>query len=139
MMYKEIVDDLKMAVNGRLVLTPSELEAILGISVGQQANMRSKSRFPILHKKIGAKVVYPVHSVAKHLASSAASEAKQQMSSLVTDKSISRTEKKKLGNHLAADWYMKFRIELFAFYEKKQLTSAVAEVGNKKTRKIFRV
>ncbi len=127
-MYKEILEDLKQAVEGRLVLTPTELQAVLGISEGQQANLRSQKRFPITHKKIGSSVVYPIYAIAKHLSEEALVNANIIIKKINEDKPLSRIEKKKKTNHLQSDWMHTFRLRLFAMFENNAIEQELIEV-----------
>lgn len=126
-MFREIVEDLKQASGGRLVMTPAELELVLGVSVGQQANLRSQCRFPIKHQKIGNKIVYPIHAIAKHLSSSASDSAREAIKVIEEDKPLSRTLKKKKGNHLKADWMLSYRLRLFALIERTEIESEIRD------------
>lgn len=127
-MYKDILEDLKQAVQGRLVLTPVELQAVLGVSEGQQANLRSQKRFPIVHKKIGSSVVYPIHAIAKHLSGEASKNANEVIKQIQVDKPLSRIQKKKIGNHLESDWMHTFRLRLFAMFENNEIEQELIEV-----------
>jgi hypothetical protein len=139
-MFREIVEDLKQASGGRLVMTPAELELVLGVSVGQQANLRSQSRFPIKHQKIGSKIVYPIHAIAKHLSSSASDSAREAIKVIEEDRPLSRTQKKKMGNHLKGDWMLSYRLRLFALIERNEIEEEIAssEVKSSKERLNFR-
>lgn len=111
-MFREIVEELKQTVNGRMVMTPAELQTIMGLSVNQQANMRSQNRFPINHQKVGSKVLYTVHAVAKHLSASATDSVKETIKEIERDKPLSRSKKKNMTNHLKSGWWCAYCIEL---------------------------
>ena len=116
-MLQEILQDVKNAVGGRLVVTPAELEAIMGIPVGHQANMRSENRFPIPDQKTGRKVHYSVHAVAKHLAGRATAIAKETLKETKQDKPPTRLQKKNATNHLASGWWLTFNVRLTALFQ----------------------
>ena len=63
----EIVDYLKGRSGGKLVMTPEQLEQEIGISTKQQSVLRTQTRFPIPHKKIGRSVYYSILHIADFL------------------------------------------------------------------------
>lgn len=52
---------------GKAVLTPRQLEPIVGYSAKQQSAWRNEGAFPIPHEEIGGRVVYRVPAVAEWL------------------------------------------------------------------------
>lgn len=67
MQKAEIIDYLKIKTGGKLMMTPEQLEAEIGISTKQQSVLRTQERFPIPHKKIGRCVLYSIIHIADFL------------------------------------------------------------------------
>lgn len=67
MQKAEIIDYLKIKAGGKLMMTPEQLEAEIGISTKQQSVLRTQERFPIPHKKIGRSVFYSIIHIADFL------------------------------------------------------------------------
>lgn len=67
MQKTEIIDYLKIKAGGKLMMTPEQLEAEIGISTKQQSVLRTQERFPIPHKKIGRSVFYSIIHIADFL------------------------------------------------------------------------
>ena len=135
-MFKEMIDELKQTVNGRMVMTPAELQTVIGLSVSQQANMRSQNRFPITHQKIGSKVLYTVHAVAKYLTSSAMDNVKEAVKEIEREKPLSRSKKKNMSNHLKSGWWCAYRLKLRAVCEcNKTELELLAVMPEKESRK----
>ncbi len=116
-MFNEILQEVKNAVGGRLVVTPKELEAIMGISVDVQANMRNKKRFPIRDQKTGRKVHYSIHAVAKHIEGMATAHAKETIKETKQDEPLPRLAKKNATKHLEAGWWLNFSVRLTALFQ----------------------
>lgn len=66
-LHKEITDYLKTKTNGKLVLTPEQLEFEIGVSAKQQSKLRKENKFPIPYKNIGRNVFYSIFHVADFL------------------------------------------------------------------------
>lgn len=63
----EIIDYLKDKSGGKLVMTPEQLEQEIGITTKQQSVLRTQTRFPIPHKKVGRSVYYSIIHIADFL------------------------------------------------------------------------
>lgn len=56
LMFQQILDDLKAQFGSKIQLSPEDIEAIINVSAGQQANQRSQGRFPIPYTKDGGRI-----------------------------------------------------------------------------------
>lgn len=122
-MFDVILKGVKDTVGGREVVTPKELEEILGIPVGSQANERCKKTFPIPNGKTGRRVHYSVHAVAKHLEKIATANAKETIKETKQDEPLPRLAKKKATKHLKAGWWLTFSVRLTALFQNGVLAS----------------
>lgn len=106
-----IFDDLKKIFGEKILLRPEDLETILGIGKGQQANLRSQNRFPIPTKKIGGSVVVTIYDLAKYLASACDDDVKTKMANEppAPKEKQSRSAKKAQKGLLGKDWW-RFRV-----------------------------
>ena len=69
-MTKEVLlSQLQIMAGGGLVLTTSQLAKSLAMNPKVISRMRQEGRFPIPHKLIGTKIVYPLGAVASYLLS----------------------------------------------------------------------
>lgn len=64
----DLHNHLRVMSGGSLVLTTEQLSRCLSMNPKVISRMRQERRFPIPHKTIGAKIVYPIVAVAKYLA-----------------------------------------------------------------------
>lgn len=62
-----LVAYLRTRSGGKEVLTPKQLEPILGISVKQQSLLRKENKLGFPHLTIGGKILYSIHAVADML------------------------------------------------------------------------
>ncbi len=69
-----LVAYLRTRSGGKEVLTPKQLEPILGISVKQQSLLRKENKLGFPHLTIGGKILYSIHAVAEMLTRPAPSE-----------------------------------------------------------------
>lgn len=69
-----LVAYLRTRSGGKEVLTPKQLEPILGISVKQQSLLRKENKLGFPHLTIGGKILYSIHAVAEMLTRPASSE-----------------------------------------------------------------
>jgi hypothetical protein len=69
-----LVAYLRTRSGGKEVLTPKQLEPILGISVKQQSLLRKENKLGFPHLTIGGKILYSIHSVAEMLTRPAPSQ-----------------------------------------------------------------
>jgi hypothetical protein len=73
MNHKEVLADLREQyehLKGKVYLKPLDLVPVLGISEGQQANLRSQGRFniPLQNKSAGLGVCVSIFDLAKYIA-----------------------------------------------------------------------
>ncbi|WP_139285315.1 hypothetical protein [Acidovorax soli] len=102
-MFDLILADLRAQFGPKVLLDPADLVEVIGISVGQQANLRSEGKFPIAVQKIGNRVKVSIYELAKYLAGLATQHAKQEIASFPVK--ISRTEKKSKKGLLEKNWW----------------------------------
>ncbi|WP_333842015.1 hypothetical protein [Limnohabitans sp.] len=62
-----LVAYLRTRSGGKEVLTPKQLEPILGISVKQQSLLRKENKLGFPYLTIGGKILYSIHAVAEML------------------------------------------------------------------------
>lgn len=62
-----LVAYLRTRSGGREVLTPKQLEAILGISAKHQSLLRKENKLKIPYLVVGGKILYSIHAVAEML------------------------------------------------------------------------
>ncbi len=62
-----LVAYLRTRSGGKEVLTPKQLEPILGISIKQQSLLRKENKLGFPHLTIGGKILYSIHAVAEML------------------------------------------------------------------------
>ncbi|MBI4720458.1 MAG: hypothetical protein HY770_04420 [Chitinivibrionia bacterium] len=122
-MFAIILEDLRKRYGDKVLLDPEDLEAILGVSTGQQANLRSQNRFPIPITKVGGRIKVSIYDLAKHLAGAAKEEAKAQ---IATDtppatKKESRSEKKAKRGLLEKNWWLFRGHHIISILDHRQL------------------
>lgn len=106
-MFQDILRDLGDRYGKQVLLTPDDLEEALGISKGQQANLRSQNRFPIPITKIGRKVTVHIYDLAKYLAGTREIEVREELAKekAISKDSMTRQQKKVRRGHLEKDWW----------------------------------
>ncbi len=124
-MNAEILDDLKSRYGDRVLLSPSDLAVLLGISEGQQANLRSAGKFPMPTRKVGAAVRVSIYDLAKYLSGEAESAAS---SAIKTTDMAGRIAKKKAKGRLEKDWWLNFHARVFAVLDKVRVSSKVKAI-----------
>ncbi len=62
-----LVAYLRTRSGGKEVLTPKQLEPILGISIKQQSLLRKENKLGFPYLTIGGKILYSIHAVAEML------------------------------------------------------------------------
>lgn len=102
-MFAVILEDLRNQFGPKVLLDPSDLAEVIGISVGQQANLRSEGKFPIPVQKIGNRVKVSIYELAKYLAGVAQNYSKTEISNL-PDKP-NRIQKKAQKGLLEKNWW----------------------------------
>lgn len=126
-MFKVILEDLKSRVGDKIYLSPDDLEPLLDISKGQQANLRSQNKFPVRTSKIGGKVVVSIYDLAKHLSADCEAEVSATLAkSAPPAEKLSRTTKKTQKGLLEKGWWQFHSNLLFAYIERtiyKETTS----------------
>lgn len=66
-LLSDMLDHLRTFTAGKEVLTPKQLESVLGISAKQQSVLRKEHKMVIPHIAIGNKILYSIHAVASVL------------------------------------------------------------------------
>jgi len=102
-MFQQILEDLKATFGSKIQLSPADIAEIIGISEGQQANLRSEGRFPIPYTKDAGRIRISVYALAKYLADCCNSDCQHEMKLLPAD--VSRTAKKSTRGHLQKNWW----------------------------------
>lgn len=122
-MFDVILDDLRKRFGDKVVLGTDDLEAVLGVSRGQQANLRSQNRFPIQTRKIGSRVVVSIYDLAKHLADDCDTEVKATMASEApkAEERQSRKAKKARRGLLEKNWWLFRADSIIAILENRSL------------------
>ncbi len=69
-----LVAYLRTRSGGKEVLTPKQLEPILGISIKQQSLLRKENKLGFPYLTIGGKILYSIHAVAEMLTRPAPSQ-----------------------------------------------------------------
>jgi len=120
-MFKVILDDLRSRVGEKIYLSPEDLEPLLDISKGQQANLRSQNRFPIPTRKIGGKVVVTIYDLAKHLSADCKEAVSHTMATeqAQTKEKIARSTKKIRKGLLEKGWWQFHSGHIFAVIERR--------------------
>lgn len=122
-MFATILGDLRQRYGDKIVLTPEDLEGVLGISKGQQANLRSQRRFPLPTRKVGGRVCVTIYDLAKYLAGAAEDDAKAQTNhgQATGTSKVSRSEKKAMRGLLKKNWWL-FRVnQLISVLDNRRL------------------
>ena len=114
-MFAEILSDLKSRYGDRIFLSPSDLVEVLGVSEGQQANLRSSGRFPIRTTKIGSSVRVSIYDLAKYLSGEAESAAKVGIKKTET---VNRAQKKRAKGRLEQGWWLYNQAKFFAVLDR---------------------
>lgn len=122
-MFAVILEDLRKRFGDKVVLGTDDLEAVLGISRGQQANLRSQNRFPIQTRKVGSRVVVSIYDLAKHLSRDCETEVKATMANLApkSDGKPSRKVKKAQQGLLEGNWWLLRTDQIIAVIENRSL------------------
>lgn len=107
-MFATILGDLRQRYGDKILLTPEDLEGVLGISRGQQANLRSQGRFPLPTRKVGGRICVSIYDLAKYLAGAAEEDVKAQMTQeqATGTKKSTRSEKKAKRGLLEKNWWL---------------------------------
>jgi hypothetical protein len=107
-MLEIILADLRRIFGDKVLLSPEDIAEIIGISVGQQANLRSDERFPIPYdKEDTGRIKISIYALAEYLANHGKKQVKQALKheiSLAPDKPT-RVQKKARKGHLENDWW----------------------------------
>jgi len=106
-MIDTILTDLKGKFGDRVLLSPSDIADIIGVSVGEQANQRSKGSFPIPWNKDMGRVKISIYDLANYL--SGCSRAHSRGVVRVNTENLTRAAKKALRGNLEEEWWL-FRV-----------------------------
>lgn len=122
-MFAAILDDLRKRFGEKILLTPEDLEKVLGIGRGQQANLRSQNRFPIPTRKVGGKVTVTIYDLAQHLAGDGKAEVKAQMAAEAPNRKerVARKDKKAKRGLLEKGWWQLRADQVIAILENRSL------------------
>lgn len=106
-MLEIILADLRGIFGNKVLLTPEDIAEIIGISVGQQANLRSEDRFPIPYDDKTGRIKISIYALAEYLANHGRKQVKtvlKQETKLGPDKPT-RVQKKARKGHLEGQWW----------------------------------
>jgi hypothetical protein len=141
-MFETILADLKRIFGNKILLTPEDIAEIIGISVGQQANLRSEDRFPIPYEKEDTgRVKISIYHLANYLANHGKQQVKTALKQEIigaTDKP-SRVQKKARKGHLEGEWWTLRQRQIIAIIRKSALDFELAvNKDEKKDRTILK-
>ncbi|MDC7716108.1 hypothetical protein PQU95_02575 [Vogesella sp. DC21W] len=131
-MFEVILRELQKKFGDKILLTPEDLVLITGISVGQQAKLRSEGRFPIPFEKLGGRIKINIFHLAEYLASKANNYAKSKMKedkkesgNLVNNRLVARKDNKKKNEkgRLKDNWFREFLAMFCSHFEKMELNN----------------
>ena len=120
-MFRVILEDLKAQFGAKVLLTPEDIADIIGVSVGQQANLRSEGRFPIPYKKDGGRVKISIYDLAKYLSGESEIHAKQEIKRITAP--MSRSDRKATKGHLQGKWWSLRCKSIIAIIRKSNLSN----------------
>ena len=103
-MLNVILEDLKSRFGAKVWLTPADLVEVIGMSEGQQANLRSEGKFPIPVEKFGNRIRVNIYALAKYLAACCDASVRKEMKSVPAK--LPRSDKKAMKGHLERDWWL---------------------------------
>jgi len=104
-----ILEDLRQRYGNKILLSPEDLTEVLGVSVGQQANLRSSRRFPMPVSYVGRSVKVSIYALADYLSGEAEAVARDGLKREQAQpeaQRINRTEKKKRTGAMGKDWWI---------------------------------
>lgn len=119
-MLAVILADLRNQFGPKVLLDPEDLAPVIGISVGQQANLRSEGRFPIPYEKLGNRIKVSIYDLAQYLAGLANKYAKVEIS-MSPDK-LTRVQKKATKGLLEKNWWAFHRAGVISALRKTHLS-----------------
>lgn len=102
-MIDAILADLRGIFGAKVLLNPEDLVEALGISTGQQANLRSKGKFPVKTQKVGGRVKVSIYDLAQHLSGQATTHVKGEIAKIPDQ--LPRAVKKARKGLLEKDWW----------------------------------
>ncbi|WP_139225634.1 helix-turn-helix transcriptional regulator [Paracidovorax konjaci] len=73
----DFIEQIYLTAGSKLLLNPTQLEELLGISTKQQSKLRTEGRFPIPFKNIGRLVYYSIYDVADFLLNGESTPSKE--------------------------------------------------------------
>lgn len=123
-MLTVILEDLKARFGDKVLLDPVDIAPVIGISKGQQANLRSEGRFPIETVKIGGRIKISIYALAQYLARLAKPVIDEQLKKIPN---LSRTDKKAKRGHLEKEWWLTFKPQILACIHKIDLADSFKE------------
>lgn len=136
-MFDVILEDLKRRFGDKIFLTPDDLALITGISIGQQAKLRSENRFPIPYEKIGNRIKISIYHLAEYLSKKANAYAKKKVKEEVRNLADKRKESKKATNgRLKKDWFRDFMSTFVVQYENRLMLSSSSNKEPKVLKKL---
>ena len=118
-MFQQILEDLKATFGSKIQLSPADIAEIIGISEGQQANLRSEGRFPIPYTKDGGRIRISIYALAKYLAECCSVSVKQELKSVPV--SMPRSDKKAMRGHLEKGWWQLRQKQIISIIRKSKL------------------
>lgn len=104
-MFDIVLGDLKGRFGPKVLLSPEDIADIIGVTVGQQANLRSDQRFKIPHGKDDfGRIKISIYDLANYIANQGKAHVKQELAQ-VPD-CLTRIQKKAKKGHLSKNWWL---------------------------------
>jgi hypothetical protein len=127
-MLELILADLRRIFGNKVLLTPEDIAEIIGISVGQQANLRSEDRFPIPYDDETGRIKISIYALAEYLANHGSKQVKTALKHEIAqapDKPT-RAQKKARKGLLEGEWWALRQKRVVSVLEKSMLDFELA-------------
>lgn len=102
---EHLIEHLKSLTGGSLLISPKQLEKVVGTTAKQQSKLREEGKFPIPHINMGRNVLYSIYAVADFLLTGEVKEKqtteKKSEPIAVSQEINSSAPKKKIVRHSA--------------------------------------
>ena len=129
-MLNEILIVLQGRFGEKVLLEPADLVEVIGISTGQQANLRSQGRFPIPTTKVGNKVKVSIYALAQWLVALATQSATAELAKIPN---LNRAEKKAKKGHLQGQWFAFRQDKIYSIINRSIMETTPQAKNNRST------
>ena len=102
---EHLLEHLKSLTGGSLLITPKQLEKVIGTTAKQQSKLREEGRFPIPHINMGRNVLYSIYAVADVLLTGETKEkptAEKKSDPIIVSQEVSSPPPKKRATRHSA-------------------------------------